>query len=101
MVTLLDITKDWSSRAVPLETLIPCSEKSIILDCAVYFGNSGGPVIQVEPYSPFQTHFAVIGVVSEYVPFADHGRRFQYLNKSGYAVAVPMNFVLELLKAGS
>jgi S1-C subfamily serine protease len=75
--------------------------KSIILDCAVYFGNSGGPVIQVEPYGPFQTHFAVIGVVSEYVPFADQGRTFQYLNNSGYSVAVPMDFVLELIKAGS
>jgi hypothetical protein len=72
--------------------------RSIVLDCPVYWGNSGGPVIQVEATNPFQKSFSVIGVVGELVPFVDQGHTFMTANNSGYSIATPMDFVLELVK---
>ena len=43
------------------------SSGTIVLDCLVFQGNSGGPVLQVT-HQGFITHFTVIGVVSQYVP---------------------------------
>ena len=71
--------------------------RSIILDCPVFFGNSGGPVLELEK-QPFSTTFKIIGVMSQYVPFVDGGRSFQILSNSGYSIATPMDFVLDLVK---
>lgn len=79
------------------------ARKTIILDCPSYPGNSGGPVLEVEDVDPFNRHFQVIGVVSQFVPFAETWvnitHRYQNLNlsNSGYTVAVPMDPVLELI----
>jgi hypothetical protein len=74
-------------------------KRSIILDCPVYFGNSGGPVLELDR-AGFTTNFKIIGVISQYVPFADTGRSntFMMLSNSGYSIATPMNFVLDLVK---
>lgn len=80
------------------------ARKSIILDCPVYFGNSGGIVLQIER-GAFQTNFYVIGVVDQYVPFVQSaGIQGQTLaigmqleTNSGYSVVVPMDFVMELV----
>jgi S1-C subfamily serine protease len=77
------------------------SLKSIILDCPVYYGNSGGPVIEVDRYNVFQEHFSLLGVIVEFVPFVDQGKNFLSLSNSGYSVVVPMDFVLELVNTGS
>lgn len=77
--------------------------KSIILDCPVYPGNSGGPVLEVEQ-EVTEIHYRIIGVVSEFVPFAEtwinivHGNSNTTLSNSGYSVVTPMDFVLELIK---
>jgi S1-C subfamily serine protease len=73
-------------------------KRSIILDCPAYPGNSGGPVLQIEN-EVFQIHFEVIGVVREYVPFADVSRHstFAIFNNSGYSIATPMDYVWELI----
>ena len=79
-------------------------QHSIILDCPSYQGDSGGPIIEVDANSPFETHFKIIGVMSEFVPFADtwENQHFRYINttlqNSGYSIATPMDFVLELIK---
>jgi hypothetical protein len=73
--------------------------KSIVLDCPVYPGNSGGPVFQVEQTSPFQKSVSMIGIVAEYVPFEDQGRSFALTNNSGYSIATPMDFAIELIEA--
>lgn len=81
-------------------------KRSIILDCPVYQGNSGGPVIQIEPddANVFMTHFNIIGVVNEFIPFADvwlnvrEGFYNKTLMNSGYSIASPMDVVLELVK---
>jgi hypothetical protein len=73
--------------------------RSIILDCPSYFGNSGGPVVELDREA-FTTHFTVIGVILQWVPFADTGRSntFAILSNSGYSIAAPMDFVLDLVK---
>ena len=77
--------------------------KTIIVDSAVYFGNSGGPVLEVEHVDLLVTRFSIIGVVSEMIPFVDlwENKRFDYMtanvSNSGYAVIEPVDFVLELL----
>jgi hypothetical protein len=80
--------------------------KTIILDCAVYPGNSGGPVLQVEHDArtiPVSVIFHPIGVVSEFVPFVEmwHNDKFDYSNttvtNSGYAVMESMDAVLKLI----
>jgi hypothetical protein len=75
--------------------------RSIILDCPVYFGNSGGPVLEMDKEG-FQTRFRIIGVVDQYVPFVQAGGSqtfaMQILSNSGYSIATPMDYVLELIK---
>ena len=66
------------------------STKSLVIDGAVYPGNSGGPVLEVS-HQVFQTEFRMIGVIREFVPY-----KTTVLN-SGYAIATPMDFVLELI----
>jgi V8-like Glu-specific endopeptidase len=76
----------------------------IILDCPIYQGNSGGPVVQVEQQDLTKYIFTVIGVVSQFVPFAElwENKTNRYTNinisNSGYAVVVPIDKVLELIK---
>ncbi len=65
--------------------------KTIVLDCPMYFGNSGGLVIEVER-EPFGEHLKAIGVVSAFVAFEK-----KWIENSGYSVAIPMDFVQELL----
>jgi V8-like Glu-specific endopeptidase len=75
---------------------------TIILDSSIYFGNSGGPVMEVTR-SPGLADFKIIGVVSEMIPFVDiwENKRFSYttanLSNSGYSVVEPVDFLLELI----
>ena len=70
---------------------------SLILDCPVYFGDSGGPVFELDREA-LGTRFWLIGMVKEYVPFAESSRTFMIVNNSGYSVATPMDAVLELIR---
>jgi S1-C subfamily serine protease len=72
--------------------------RSIILDCPAYFGNSGGPVIEIAGDDLGARHFQVIGIVSKYVPYADGGKTFVIMANSGYSVVTPIDFVLDLIK---
>lgn len=75
--------------------------RTILLDCPVYQGNSGGPVLEVEDLG-FGKKFRIIGVVSQFVPVIETWRNMVYgytninISNSGYAIAIPMDFVLEL-----
>jgi S1-C subfamily serine protease len=73
----------------------------LVLDCPVYFGNSGGPVLELDR-QPFGTSLSIIGVVDQYVPFVQQAGSqtiaMQVETNSGYSLAIPMDFVLELLK---
>jgi hypothetical protein len=75
---------------------------TIVLDAMVFQGNSGGPAVEVE-HVGFQSHFTIIGVISEYVPIAETwiNATFSYSNvqihNSGYSIIEPMDAVLELI----
>lgn len=74
--------------------------KSIILDCPIYYGNSGGPVVEVDRNFA-QATFKVIGVVDQFVPFDQNKinhTAIPNLSNSGYSIITPMDFVLELVK---
>jgi hypothetical protein len=68
----------------------------------VYPGNSGGPVIEVEQKG-LQWHYATIGIVSQFVPVVEtwentvHRYTNIELGNSGYSVATPIEYALELI----
>ena len=70
--------------------------KSIILDCAVYPGNSGGPVVELSRDGAIM-RFQIIGVIIQYVPFVQ-GDAPDVVSNSGYAVAAGMDTVLDLVE---
>lgn len=72
-------------------------QRSIIIDGAVYRGNSGGPVFEID-HEPFQTRFYLIGVLTDFVPLVEGTDDFVFQLNSGYSVARSMDFVLELIK---
>jgi hypothetical protein len=78
------------------------SNRMIVLDCLTFFGNSGGPVLQTS-HTGLGVRINVIGVVSQYVPFAETwlNTTMSYANvqvhNSGYSMAEPMDAVLELI----
>ena len=70
---------------------------TIIIDCPVYPGNSGGPILEVHQCGNHcnKLHYSVIGVVSERVSFAAtttvHGAAIGVTREnSGYGVVVPI-----------
>jgi len=76
--------------------------KSIVLDCPVYAGNSGGPVLELAQENIATTRLHVIGVVIEYVPIvqrASPGSQTVVVENSGYAIAAAMDSVLELISS--
>lgn len=78
--------------------------ETIILDCPVYGGNSGGPVIQVIRQKD-RTDYKLIGVISQYIPYVQRWKNdrerlshVEYLN-SGYSVATSFDPILKLIDA--
>lgn len=80
------------------------NQKSIILNCPVFPGNSGGPVVEVEHTTLGQMKFSVIGLITEFVPYVDvweskqHGSTNVSIANSGYSVAMSIDVVLDLIK---
>lgn len=78
-------------------------KKNIILDCPVYYGNSGGPVVEVEEEGGTIRKFRVVGIISQFVPFEQewfnlqHGYTNKDLENSGYSIATPLDAALELI----
>lgn len=66
--------------------------KVIILDCPAFAGNSGGLVIEARQVDIGNRKFEAIGLITNFVPYLPK------LQNSGYSIAVPMDFVLELIK---
>lgn len=77
--------------------------KTIIIDCPSYFGNSGGPVLQVDHPQFGQTRFRIIGLVSGFVPFQEEWEnktmRYSHVIKSnsGYTIIEPIDIALDLV----
>jgi hypothetical protein len=75
-------------------------KRSIIIDCPVYRGNSGGPVFQIE-HEGFGYRISLIGIIIEYVPFSEHSDDFVFYLNSGYSIAKPVDFIADLVNAPS
>jgi len=82
--------------------------KTIILDCPVYYGNSGSPVCQVElkvNHDKIVPTYRLIGVVTQLIPFFEiTPKKLIFLKRpriqmhnTGYAVVVPMDDILNLI----
>lgn len=78
-------------------------KNTVIIDCPSYFGNSGGPVIQMNHPAVGVTTFQLIGIVSGFVPFQEEwenktmGYSHVLKSNSGYTVIEPMDEVLALV----
>jgi hypothetical protein len=78
-----------------------------LIDCMIYPGNSGSPVILKPELVSIEGTKAVnkaylLGVVSGYIPYRDvavseqtHEPRIMFVENSGLATVVPMDFVKE------
>lgn len=79
------------------------SRRTIIIDCPSYFGNSGGPVLQVERPSLDVTSYRLIGLVSGFIPFQEEweNKTMNYSHvlksNSGYTVIEPTDVILQLV----
>ena len=72
-------------------------KRSLIIDGPVYRGNSGGPVFEIDPEGA-DINFHLVGIMTEFIPLTEKGPDFMMLLNSGYSVAEPMDFVLELIQ---
>jgi hypothetical protein len=78
-------------------------DSRLVIDCPVYFGNSGGLVVEVA-VGPPATSFIGIGIATEMVPFVEElwSKQFKtqtgvrYEN-SGYTIVEPMDRIFDLL----
>lgn len=75
----------------------------LVIDCPVYFGSSGGLVIEVNRAGGVE-NFLGIGIATEMVPFVEELWSKQFNAKtgiryenSGYAIVEPMDRILDLL----
>jgi hypothetical protein len=77
--------------------------RTIILDCAAYPGNSGGPVVEIEEEAGSRT-LKVIGVVTQFVPTMQNivgalpVLGLAALGNSGYSVVASIDEVLRLVQ---
>ncbi len=74
----------------------------LIIDSGVYGGNSGGPIFVVER-SPSGISFKLAGLITQFVPVFTRtapqiGLTNSFLVNSGYGVAEPMDYALELMR---
>jgi hypothetical protein len=81
------------------------AEKTLIIDCPSYPGNSGGPVI-LRNISFNKIEYYLVGVVVEFIPYEEKwvNTRSKLSNtdrfNSGYSVAVSVNSIKELIYDG-
>lgn len=77
--------------------------RTLILDCSAYPGNSGGPVLMARPIKD-GTRYYLVGIVTEFVPFFDNleSQFFRYktvvAENSGLSIAVSIDVALKLIK---
>ena len=78
--------------------------KTIIIDCPVYGGNSGGPVMEIEEEWITITNYNIIGIVTQFIPVKETWLNIDLkyaninLSNSGYAVVEPADYLIELIK---
>jgi hypothetical protein len=95
-----DYTKPLLRKGIIANVYIP--QGTIILDCPVYYGNSGGAIVEVD-HNGIQNSHKIIGVIIEFVPYIENWKNQSNgiihtdMFNSGYSVAVAMDYVFELI----
>lgn len=69
--------------------------RTIIIDCPVYYGNSGGPVVMRKHEGPIN-RFIVVGIVIEFIPFQGKANVLDKLN-TGYSVVESSETILSMV----
>ncbi len=79
--------------------------KTLIIDCPVHHGNSGGLVLEMEVTGVGKYSYFAIGIAIRYVPVFEKGfveissiKEFATYSNSGYSIVEPIDTVIELLK---
>jgi V8-like Glu-specific endopeptidase len=72
--------------------------RTLIIDCPVYKGNSGGPVF-LERKSFEKYSLKLIGIVIELIPFFNQtaSKKDVAIQNSNYAVVTPIDYALKLM----
>lgn len=75
--------------------------KTLILDCPVYGGNSGGLALEIDDQTQ-KIH--LIGVIVQFVPFVEQWRNINFpslyninYQNSGYSIVLPIDFISDLI----
>ena len=77
-------------------------EKTFIIDCPSFPGNSGGPVV-VEVPSETGSVFKLIGLIVEFIPYEEQWKNTRnnlintQLYNSGYSVVEPIDYMFDLI----
>lgn len=66
--------------------------KTLIVDCPSFFGNSGGPIIEIQ-----DDHVYLLGIVTQLIPFTDRGKTFIITQNSGFSIIEPIDKIYELI----
>lgn len=81
------------------------NNKTIILDCPVYGGNSGGMVLEINHGANGAFLIHLVGVVVQFVPYVDLWQNVRTPNlintsyqNSGYSIALPVDFIFTLIE---
>lgn len=81
------------------------ANRTIIVDCPIYYGNSGGLVIEVEQLDLGTRQFHAIGVISQFIPFIEEKVSVQHkgiihksVENSGYGIAISIDCINELMQ---
>lgn len=78
-------------------------QKTIIIDCPSFGGNSGGPVYEIKG-TPFDAKYQLIGIVVSFIPLVEEWENRQYKIRnitfvnSGYSVVEPIDKIEDLIK---
>lgn len=77
--------------------------RTIIIDCPVYKGNSGGPVFEIDREDDGVDRTKLFGIVTDFIPLVEKLKSSLYdyenvnLTNSGYGVVVPLDDILSYI----
>lgn len=79
--------------------------KTLILDCPVYGGNSGGLALEIDLDATNGVNIHLVGVVVQFVPFVEQWQNTKFpslfntnYQNSGYSIVLPIDFIIDLIK---
>ncbi len=80
-------------------------KQTVIIDCPVFGGNSGGPVFIIEKHLAIKEGKLIstnkkylIGIVSQFIPWINKTNKSNtHIENSGYGVIVPLDEILKLI----